>query len=131
MYSDNGNLAMTDATGSTSLIVPNRPWCPSGVKAMGCEVTIVDGGAASSPVLVPDRTLCPTRVRDDNCQASIEEGIAVSPDGSRIGYVLSEGRDLDITHGRHLRPVVRARHQTPVDPQRGFVPMPDECQRGC
>ena len=97
MYSDNGNLAMTDATGSTSLIVPNRPWCPSGVKAMDCEVTFVDGGAASSPVLVPDRTLCPTRVRDDNCQASIEEGIAVSPDGSRIGYVLSEGRDLDIT----------------------------------
>jgi Tol biopolymer transport system component len=48
-------------------------------------------------VLVPDRTLCPAQVRDDNCQADIEEGVAVSPDGSRIGYVLSEGRELDIS----------------------------------
>ena len=46
-------------------------------------------------MLVPDRTLCPAQVRDDNCQADIEDGIAVSPDGTRIAYVLSEGRELD------------------------------------
>ena len=97
MYSDNGNLAMTDATGSTSAIVPSRPWCPSQVKRGDCQTPIVLGGAASSPVLVPDRTLCPTQVRDGNCQANIEEGIAVSPDGTHIGYVLAEGRELDIS----------------------------------
>jgi len=95
MYSDNGNLAMTDVTGSTSVIVPNRPWCPPQIKRGDCQVPIVEGGAEPSPLLVPDRTLCPTQVRDDNCQASIEEGIAVSPDGARISYVVSEGRELD------------------------------------
>ncbi len=95
MYSDNGNLAMTDATGSTTQIVPNRPWCPAQIKRTDCEIALVEGGAASSPVLVPGRTLCPAQVRDDNCGADIEEGIAVSPDGARIGYALSEGRELD------------------------------------
>ena len=97
MYSDNGNLAMTDATGSMIEIVPNRPWCPSGDKRADCEITFVEGGAATSPLLVPDRTLCPAQVRDDNCQADIEEGIAVSPDGTRIAYVISEGRELDLS----------------------------------
>ena len=97
MYSDNGNLAMTDATGAASVIVPNRPWCPADQKRGDCQVAFVESGASSSPVLVPDRTLCPSKVRDDNCQADIEEGIAVSPDGTRIGYVISEGRELDIS----------------------------------
>jgi len=97
MYSDNGNLAMTDPSGSTTVIVPNRPWCPPGQKQMDCEITLVESGTASSPVLVPDRTLCPAKVRDDNCGADIEGGVAVSPDGSRIGYVVSEGRELDQT----------------------------------
>ncbi|HET9084817.1 MAG TPA: hypothetical protein VFN41_10495 [Candidatus Limnocylindrales bacterium] len=97
MYSDNGNLAMTDATGSTTAIVPSRPWCPAGAKRIDCQITFVEGGAVSSTTLVPDQTLCPAQVRDDNCQANIEEGVAVAPDGSRIGYVLSEGRELDIS----------------------------------
>ena len=94
MYSDNGNLATTDPTGSTTSIVPNRPWCAA-TKEADCEITYVEGGAGSSTVLVPDRTLCPAQVRDDNCQADIEDGLAISPDGARIAYVLSEGRDLD------------------------------------
>jgi Tol biopolymer transport system component len=87
---------MTDTTGSTTAIVPNRPWCQA-EKRSDCEITLVEGGTGSSPVLVPDRTLCPSQVRDDNCQADIEDGMAVSPDGARIAYVLSEGRELDLT----------------------------------
>jgi len=95
MYSDNGNLAMTDPTGSATEIVPSRPWCAVGTKEADCQITYVEGGSGSSTVLVPDRTLCPAQIRDDNCQADIEDGIAVSPDGTRIAYVLSEGRELD------------------------------------
>src|SRR5690349_6457340 len=95
MYSDNGNLAMTDPTDSATEIVPSRPWCPPDFKGIDCQITYVEGGTGSSPVLVQDRTLCPSQVRDDNCQADIEEGIAVSPDGRRLAYALSEGRELD------------------------------------
>jgi hypothetical protein len=97
MYSDNGDLAMLDTIGSAPVIVPNRPWCPSGVKRGDCEVPLIESGTGSSPVLVQDRTLCPTDVKDHNCQADIEEGLAVSPDGSRIAYALSEGRELDLS----------------------------------
>lgn len=95
MYSDNGNLALTDPTGSTTQIIPGRPWCAAGTKEADCEITYVEGGDGSSTVLVPDRTLCPAQVRDDNCQADIEDGVAVSPVRDRIAYVLLEGRELD------------------------------------
>ena len=95
MYSDNGNLAMVDPGGSAPVIVPNRPWCPPHQKGMGCQIDYSESGAEPAPVLIQDQTLCPPKVRFDNCQADIEEGIAVSPDGARIAYALSEGRDLD------------------------------------
>jgi WD40-like Beta Propeller Repeat len=59
---------------------------------------VTTDAAGSAAVVLQESGMCPAKVKDDNCQAVLDDdGLAISPDGTRFGYEVVEGRDLEVS----------------------------------
>lgn len=88
---------LPDSTGIRELV----GWSADGTRLMyqnefgNLVMTDPDG---SAPVVLPEDALCPDKVKDGNCQAVLDDdGLSISPDGTRFGYEIDEGRGLEVS----------------------------------
>jgi WD40 repeat protein len=88
---------LPDSTGIRELV----GWSADGTRLMyqndfgNLVMTDPDG---SAPVVSEEDALCPAKVKDGNCQAVLDDdGLSISPDGTRYGYEIDEGRDLEVS----------------------------------